>query len=411
MANRFCAGCGARLLREANFCVECGERQPGAAAPRVGLSIPVSRYAPLFVVLVVLLVGGGAVIYGTMNPKIPASVRRPEAPPAAGGGTNGATGGSAAGTNLPQGHPPLEIPDQVKQTLRDMAQKAAAAPEDMEAWKRLAEVQYRAGQIEPSYLTEAAASYKHVLEHEPDNLEVIRNLGNIAFDQEQTDNAVSYYQRYLKQKPDDLSVQTDLATMYLAAGKADQAITAYEAVLKNNPTFFQAQLNMAIAYRTLGDNDKMMAALEKARTMAADDASRNQVDQLLARAKGVPPPAAAVPPVAVPPVAMPPVAEAAAPAAPPAAGGTFKADAEAVFRGNPILGPKVQRVEWSGPESAKVYVRDFPMDQMGDAMREMFADRMRGRIKEKKQAYNVTQTTKFEMVDDASGRVMQTITE
>jgi cytochrome c-type biogenesis protein CcmH/NrfG len=398
MANRFCASCGARLLREANFCAECGERQPGATAHRLGVSFPVSRYAPLFIVLTVLLVGGGAVWYGTMNPKTPASVPRRDAPPAAGGVPNGAPSGAAGGT-LPQGHPPLEIPDPVKQTIRDMAQKAAASPDDMETWKRLAEVQYRAGQIEPSYLTEAGVSYKRVLEHEPDNLEVLRSLGNIAFDQEQADAAAGYYQRYLKLKPDDLSVQTDLATMYLAGGKADQAIQAYESVLKTNPSFFQAQFNIAIAYRSLGDNDKMVAALERARAMATDDAARTQVDQLLARAKGLPPPGALAAPEG----------QAVAPA--PAAGGTFQADAEAVFRGNPILGAKVQRVEWSGADSAKVYVRDFPMDQMGDSMRTMFADRMRGRIKEKKEAHQVTAQTTFEVIDEPSGRVMETITE
>ena len=405
MANRFCASCGARLLRDAHFCVECGERQPGTKAPRTGFSLPVSRYAPVLVVLAVLLVGGGAVLYGTMNPKTPASVPRHDAPAASGAASGGAEGSAANGAgNLPEGHPPLTIPDQVKQTIRDMAQKAAAAPEDLDAWKRLAEVQYRAGQIEPSFLTDAAASLKHVLEREPDNLDVIRSLGNIAFDQEQSDVAVSYYQRYLKLKPDDLSVQTDLATMYLAGGKADQAIQAYEAVLKTNPSFFQAQFNMAIAYRTLGDNDKMVAALQKARTVATDDASRNQVDQLLARATGQPPPPAAAAPAAVPPAAA--VAPAAA-----APGGTFQADAEAVFRGNPILGPKVQRIEWSGAESAKVYLRDFPIEQMGDSMREMFADRMRGRIKEKKQAHQIAAQTKFELVDEPSGRVMETITE
>lgn len=397
MANRFCASCGARLLREANFCAECGERQPGATAPRLRFSLPLSRYAPLFVVLTVLLVGGGAVWYGTMNPKMPASVPHHDAPPGASGPPSGAASG-----NLPQGHPPLQIPEQVKQTISDMAQKAAAAPDDMDTWKRLAEVQYRAGQIEPSYLTEAGVSYKHVLEHEPDNLEVLRSLGNIAFDQEQSEAAAGYYQRYLKLKPDDLSVQTDLATMFLAGGKADQAIQAYESVLKTNPSFFQAQFNMAIAYRTLGDNDKMFAALEKARAMATDDAARTQVDQLLARAKGLPPPGA--------PAAPAGQAVAPAPAA-PATGGTFQADAEALFRGNPILGPKVQRVEWSGADSAKVYVRDFPMDQMGDSMRTMFGDRMRGRIKEKKEAHQVTAQTKFELVDEPSGRVMETITE
>jgi Flp pilus assembly protein TadD len=408
MANRFCAGCGARLLREANFCVECGERQPGTSTPRAGFSIPVSRYAPLLVVLAVVLVGGGVVLYGTMNPKIPPVVPRPNSPAGAGGSASGAASGSASGPggveggSLPQGHPPIEIPEQVKQTIRDMAKKAEAAPEDMEAWTRLAEVQYRAAQIEPSFLSEAATSYKHVLEHAPDNLDAIRALGNIAFDQEQSDTAVSYYQRYLKLKPDDLSVQTDLATMYLAAGKAEEAIQAYDAVLKTNPSFFQAQFNKAIAYRQLGQNDKMLAALEQSRTMAPDDAARTQVDQLLARAKGLPPPAAA-------PAAEPPGAP--QPAAAPAGGGTFQSDAEAVFRGNPILGPKVQRIEWSGPGSAKVYVAGFPMDQMGDDMRTMFTDRMRGRIKEKKDAHKVTETTTFELVDAAGGKVLTTITE
>ena len=361
--------------------------------PRAGFSLPVNRYAPVLVVLVVLLVGGGAVFYGTMNPKTPASVPRHEAPAAS------AAASGAAGGDLPEGHPPIEIPEPVKQTIRDMAQKAAAAPEDLDTWKRLAEVQYRAGQIQPSFLTDAAASLKHVLEREPDNTDVLRTLGNIAFDQEQADAAIGYYQRYLKLKPDDLSVQTDLATMYLASGKAEQAMQAYEAVLKTNPSFFQAQFNLAIAYRSLGDNEKMLAALEKARSLATDDASRNQVDQLLARAKGQPGPTAG----------GAPAAEAAAPAAAPA--GTFQADAESVFRSNPILGPKVQRIEWSGAESAKVYLRDFPIDQMGDSMREMFADRMRGRIKEKKQAHQIAAPTKFELVDEPSGKVMETITE
>ncbi len=392
MANRFCASCGARLLRDANFCAECGERQPGTRAPRPGFSIPVSRYAPVLVVLVILLVGGGVVLYGTMNPKTAPTVPRRDAPAASG----------AAGGNLPEGHPPIEIPEPVKQTIRDMAQKAAAAPEDLDTWKRLAEVQYRAGQLQPSFLTDAAASLKHVLEREPDNVDALRTLGNIAFDQEQSDVAIDYYQRYLKLKSDDLGVQTDLATMYLASGKTDQAIQAYQAVLKTNPSFFQAQFNLAIAYRTLGDNDKMVAALEKARSMATDDASRNQVDQLLARAKGQPPPAAG----------GAPAAEAAAPPAATAApGGTFQADAESVFRSNPILGPKVQRIEWNGAESAKVYLHDFPIEQMGDSMREMFTDRMRGRIKEKKQAHQIAAQTKFELVDEQSGKVMETITE
>jgi cytochrome c-type biogenesis protein CcmH/NrfG len=392
MPNRFCPSCGAKLLPEANFCVECGERQPGAKAPRAAFSFPVQRYAPLLVVLAVVAIGGGAVVLGTLQPKTPAAVPPRSGPPA--------TGDSG---NLPEGHPPLAIPEQVKQAIRDLKQQADAAPEDMSAWKRLAEVQYRAGQIEPTYLPDAAASYNHILDREPDNLDVLRNLGNIAFDQDDHDKAADYYQRYLKQKPDDLSVQTDLGTMYLSAGKSDQAMQQFQSVLKTDPKFFQAQFNLAIAYRTVGQTDAAAAALEKARDLSPDDKTRTQVEQLLARLKGGPaPPEGAAAPAAV--------ADQGTGAA-PTGGGSFQGDAEAIFRENPILGPKVGRIDWPSPESAQVHVRDFPMDQMPEAMRSMFEDRMKGRIREKKQAHNITQTARFDLIDEATGKVMDTITE
>ena len=398
-AVRFCSHCGAKLLSGANFCVECGERLAGAKMPRLGLTFPFRRYAPLLVVLTVVAAGGSAVVLGVLSPKTPPSVPGHEA---------AQTTGNAA-PKLPENHPPIAIPEQAKQAIRDMAQKAQAAPDDLDAWKRLAEAQYRAGQLEPSYLPEAATAYQHVLEREPENLDVIRNLGNIAFDRDQPDVAIGYYDRYLKQKPDDLGVQTDLGTMYLSSGKADQAIKLYEAVLKTDASFFQAQFNLFFAYRSAGETDKAMAALEKARSLAPDDTTRNQVDQVMARAKGLPPPVAAGGGQAEPAAAGGAPAAPAAPAA--ASSGTFQADAEAVFRQNPILGPKVQRIEWKGADSAQVYLHDFPMDQMGESMRAMFADRMKSRIKEKKDAHQLTATTTFELVDAASGKVMETITE
>jgi len=414
MANRFCASCGAKMLAGANFCVECGEGQPGAAAAPGVSKISLQRYAPLFVVLAVVAIGGGAVVFGTLSPKTPQTVPRHDAPP----------GSSApAGGNLPQGHPPITVPEEVKQAMRDMAAKAAAAPDDMEAWKHLAEVQYRASQLDPSYLTQAQQSYQHVLDHEPNNPDVIHALGNIAFDMEQPDQAVDYYQRYLKQKPDDLEVQTDLGTMYLSANKTDEAIKQYESVLKVNPAFFQAQFNLAIAYRSMGDSAKMLAALEKARTLATDDNLRAQVDRLIARAKGEP----VGPGPDGAPEGQAPVGQASAGQAPPgqapamgaggapppagAPAGTFQADAENIFRQNPILGPKVGRVEWSGADTAKVFLSGFPMDQMPDEMKTMFSDRMKERIKEKKAAHQVTATTTFDLVDEPTGKVMATITE
>jgi len=341
------------------------------------------------VLLVVVAIGATAITIGVLNPKTAPPAPRPDAP-------------STTEGSMPAGHPPVQIPEQVRQTIREMTEQATAAPNDLAKWKQLAEVQYRAAQIDPSFLGGAETSYRHVLEIEPGNLDAIRALGNVAYDRQDAGKAIEYYSEYLKQKPDDLEVQTDLGTMHLAAGRPDDAIGIYESVLKTNPKLFQAQFNLAIAFRAKGDQDRTLAALEKARDMAPDEPTKAQVDQLLARLKGEPPPAA---------VANAAGAKSAQPGEPPAGGGTFKGDVEAIFKQNPVLGPKVQRVEWSDATTAKVFVRDFPMDQMPPEMRNMFMDRMKGRLREKKTTHQVNSTSTFEMVDEASGRVMDTITE
>jgi tetratricopeptide (TPR) repeat protein len=389
--NRFCASCGARLLPDAVFCVECGQAQGGRPARRIRMPPALHRYAPVFVVLVIAAVVGTAVMVGTLAPKTP--------PPAPGRGNAEVSG------NLPAGHPPIAVPEQVKQIIQDMQKKADAAPNDLDTWKRLAEMQYRAGQVDATYLTAAEKSYRHILEIEPENSDVLRNIGNIAFDQDQPDVATEYYEKYLKLKPDDLNVQTDLGTMYLSAGRAEQALKQFESVLKQDPSFFQAQFNLAIAYRTIGQSDKVVPALEKARGMAKDDQTRQQVDQLLAHLKSGQQEGAG--PAPAPAAQSPAAAEPQAAAMP--AGGSFQGDAEAVFREHPIIGPKLQRIEWSGPESAKVYLTAFPLDQMPPEMLGTFKDRMKSRIKETKDAHDVAQTAKFELIDAESGKVMETI--
>ncbi len=400
MESCFCTNCGAELLGGASFCVECGQRQAGAVAQRTGIRFSWQWYAPVLVVLGVVVVTGGAVLFGRLAPVTAPSVPRQD-------GSQ-----SVAAGNLPEGHPPIAIPEEVKQAIRDLAKKAEAAPDDLDMWKHLAEVQYRAGQIDPSYLTAAAEAYHHILEREPGNLDIIRNLGNIAYDQDQHDVAISYYQRYLKEKPDDPDVRTDLGTMYLSSGKTDEAIQIWDGVLKTNPSFFQAQFNLGIAYGRLSQTDKAIAALEKARALAGDDATRSQVDQVLARAQapasgGL---AAAAPEAPAPPAQAPPAQAPAEPAA-NAPAGSFQADAEAMFRQAPILGPKVQRLEWTGAASARVYLQDFPFDQMPDDMKTTFADRMRERIKEQKDSHKVAEATRFDLVDETTGKVMETITE
>lgn len=385
MPNRFCANCGAKLFADARFCATCGQSQGGG--PVAAASIDLRRYAPAFVVTVLLAVGGVTIFVGTQNP-----TTQPPVPPRA---PSESAAPAVPPGQMPADHPPLEIPAQVKEAILTLRQEAENAPDDLEKWKRLADVQYRAAQIDRAYLEPARLVYTQLLEKNPDDLDALRSLGNIAFDQEQPTEALEFYQRYLKQKPDDLEVRTDVGTMHLAAGDTNAAVRAYEDVLKDNPSFFQAQFNLAIAYRTAGQNEAAVGALRKAADVAPDDTARQQVQQLLARVEGQ----------VTEPAAAGAVENAAAPE------GDFKTAIENIFRRNQIMASKVQRIEWTGPNTAKLYLNEFPMAQMGEGMRTMFLDRMRGRFKEQKQAFGVTEPTTVELIDTGSGEVMETISE
>jgi len=378
MENRFCWRCGAKLLPDARFCTTCGAAS-GAATRKHRGRFPVERYAPAAVVGVVLLVAGIAIFLGNRNAAPPAVV-----PPRDGGGEG-----------LPAGHPPIQVPDDVRAVIDRMAEAAKKSPKDLDSWKQLGFVQYRAGQVDAKYLTSAEETYKHVLEIDPKDLDALRALGNIDFDREQPEHAMEYYRKYLEVKPDDLHVQTDLGTMMLSAKQTEAAIKTYQSVLKADPKFFQAQFNLAIAYRAAGEDEKALGALRHARDLAEDDATRKRVDELLARLTGEPVPAAA--------------AQAAPPAA--AGGGGIRADVESIFRSHPITGPKLERVDWPDDHTAKVVLRQFPMEGMPPFVRQKFVDHIREELKDKKAQDKVDGSIQIELVDADTGRVMETISE
>lgn len=378
MDQRFCTHCGAQLVSGARFCVECGERADGIAR-KPARRVAADRLAPAIVVAVVLAVAAGAIFVASRSAAPPAVVPPRESAPAAN-----------AAAPLPDGHPPLTVPDDVRQVIERMTELARSKPDDLETWKQLGFVQYRAGQVDRTYLAAAATTYEHVLEIDPKNLDALRALGNIAFDGEKADRAIDYYQRFLAIQPGDTGVLTDLGTMYLSAQQTEKAIETYQTVLKADPKFFQAQFNLAIAYRAAGDSDKALDALKQARGVAEDDATRQRVDDLLARLTGAKP-------------------EGAAPA-PPAATGV-KADFESIFRAHPIVGPKLDRIEWTTEHSLRVVMRDFPMDGMPPEVRKRFRDRIVTGLRDKKAQHQIGEPMQVELVDATSGRVMETVTE
>src|SRR5581483_9738055 len=353
----------------------------------------------------------------------------PERPLKPGEGRTAAAGPAApAGAGAP--HPPMELPEDIKQYMAGLQKDADAKPKDVGAWSTLARVYYRASRLDPSYSTKAEDAFEHVLQIEPDNLEGIRGLANIAYDHQDRPKAIEFYQKYLAKKPDDPEVRTDMGTMYFESGQADRAIAEYEKVIEQSPSFFQAYFNLAVVYDAQGDRTKARTQLEKARDLATDDNVKQRISALLAAAadgkslaEAADAIAAAAPPKAAPPAAgggAPPAQVAAAGGAAPAAGApaagsgaggaaSFPASVEQLFRNHPIAGPKIVSIEWPASDRGRIVLRNFPMDAMPEAMRASYLDKMKRGVEDAKARFSVTQSVKVELVDEASGRVMASV--
>ncbi len=468
---RFCPQCGAPLLAGAKFCVECG-RSLDVAASGAGETGSVARgrnsitnaFVFVFVALAVFGLAAAAWIYM----KTPDVVREqiasaPVAAPSAGAppsnpgaapnapapdqnvAANPAAGGSENG-GMPPGHPKMELPTEARSFVDKIERDAIAKPKDVTAWNKFGAVSMRAAMFDQSYYGKAEDAYGHVLKLDPDNLDALRGIGDIDYDKQQYDEAVAAYEHYLKKKPDDPEVRTDLGTMYLYTGNADQAVVQYKKAITAKPGFFQAYYNMGIAYAQENKPGDAVATLKQAIALAPDDTARTQVKDLLAKLTGAPAASAsmqaasaatpatkkiaAAPAVSVAAkstaaskstaAASSPAASAAiaakGPASPAAASTTssendFHDALETMVRGLPIAGPKVTTVEWPDKLKAKVFMADFPMDQMPPFAKAKFLTDLKAGIDSAKKDNNISSPVEVNIVDGASGNVMETVTQ
>ncbi len=329
-------------------------------------------------------------------------------PPAAIAGT------AAAPDALPEGHPPVEqlaLPNDIKKFIGDLVAETEKKPNDLAAWSRLSQVQYRAAQIDTSYQTAALTSFQRVLEIEPGNAEAIRGVANVQYDLGNYRDALPHFERVVAMKPDDVGAQTDLATVRMHLGDVERAIADYRRIIATNPELVQAHYNLGIALHQHGDDAGALAAFKGARDASTDGRVRERIAQAIAQLEGTPL-ATASNTVARPPDAgggSPAPGAAAAPATPGAT--AFQQTIERFFRTHEIVGPKVAAIDWPGPTSARVVVRDFPMSAMPPFARTKFTARIRDALREAKSANSVSGVAVVEIVDGASDTVMERVTE
>jgi tetratricopeptide (TPR) repeat protein len=95
---------------------------------------------------------------------------------------------------------------------------------------------------------------KSVAEREPSNAQARTQLGNLYFDAERYEDAITWYSESLKRDPKDVNVSTDLGVCYYYTNQPDKALAQFDQSLKLDPKHAKTLLNVGIV-RAFGKQD------------------------------------------------------------------------------------------------------------------------------------------------------------
>jgi tetratricopeptide (TPR) repeat protein len=95
---------------------------------------------------------------------------------------------------------------------------------------------------------------KSVADREPSNAQARTQLGNLYFDAERYEEAITWYTESLKRDPKDVNVSTDLGVCYYYTNQPDKALAQFEESLKLDPKHAKTLLNVGIV-RAFGKQD------------------------------------------------------------------------------------------------------------------------------------------------------------
>lgn len=109
---------------------------------------------------------------------------------------------------------------------------------------------------------------KRTIQDDPHNVAAFVRLGNLHYDVQMWDQAVGYYERALDLQPDNPDVITDLGVCYRNLGQSEQALEMFEKAAGLAPNHHQSRFNVVIvAGFDLNQWDRADAALQELEAM------------------------------------------------------------------------------------------------------------------------------------------------
>ena len=127
--------------------------------------------------------------------------------------------------------------------------------------------QMPATQAPPPLDVQRAADLERQANAQPANAAIRVDLGNLYFDAERYDLAISWYEAALKIDPKNVDASTDLGVSYYSANQIDRALAQFEHSLSIDPAHTKTLLNQGIVY-AFGKQDLATASKSWERLVA-----------------------------------------------------------------------------------------------------------------------------------------------
>jgi len=124
------------------------------------------------------------------------------------------------------------------------------------------------------------------LKENPDDFDAIVKVANLYYDGQQYSDAVKFYERALTLQPQNADLITDLGTSFWYTGDADKAIAEFQTALKYQPGRASTLFNLGIVrWQGKKDPNGAVQAWEELLRKNPDFPDKQKLEEFIVRAK------------------------------------------------------------------------------------------------------------------------------
>ncbi len=169
----------------------------------------------------------------------------------------------------------LSMMEKWKEATKSVQAATKLAPDDIETWKILGDVNLRAGKYKS-----AVKALKKAAQIDPHDASIENTLGMVSYRSGNTRDAITHFKRATIRKKKHLSAWRNLGFMYMELEDWEEASTAWNrvtALSKRDPDVFDVQ---AVTYARLGDFCSAFEAWERARKLYRKQGNEKEVERV-----------------------------------------------------------------------------------------------------------------------------------